>query len=108
MRAIDADYMKRQVDIHGTNKYGMLDENIRVFIDQQPTIDPEPHWIPVTERLPEIGVDVLVTEDTGGMKEVWIDSRWVDDDTGRTLWYVSLNVTAWMPLPEPYKGEKDE
>lgn len=39
MRMIDADYMRKMVDMHGTNKYGMLDENIRVFIDQQPTID---------------------------------------------------------------------
>ena len=38
-RLIDADYMRKLVDIHGTNKYGMLDENIRVFIDQQPSVD---------------------------------------------------------------------
>lgn len=38
-RYIDADYMKKIVDMHGTNKYGMLDENIRVFIDQMPTAD---------------------------------------------------------------------
>lgn len=39
MRLIDADYMRKLVDMHGTNKYGMLDENIRVFIEQQPTIE---------------------------------------------------------------------
>ena len=38
-RYIDADYMKKMVDMYGTNKYGMLDENIRVFIDQMPTAD---------------------------------------------------------------------
>ena len=38
-RYIDADYMKKVVDMHGTNKYGMLDENIRIFIDQIPTAD---------------------------------------------------------------------
>ena len=37
-RLIDADYMRLRVDIKGTNKYGMLDDNIRVFIDQQPTV----------------------------------------------------------------------
>ena len=83
-------------------------ENI-VLIDFFPVSDacnPKDHWIPITERPPEVDVDVLVTEDTGGMEEVRIDSCWVDGDTERTLWYTSLNVTAWMPLPEPYKGEE--
>ena len=39
-----AEYIERealllQIDLHGTNKFGMLDENIREFIKKQPTAD---------------------------------------------------------------------
>ena len=117
MRAIDADYMKRQVDIHGTNKYGMLDENIRVFIDQQPTIEPEPHWIPVTERLPfaEYGESNNVLATCGHRDAEDTSVRWI-----RTLYFnggtwcyptgetYDQTVYAWMPLPKPWKGEEND
>ena len=105
MRAIDADYMKRQVDIHGTNKYGMLDENIRVFIDQQPTIEPEPHWIPVTERLPEHSGWYLVTQILTEDDDQLVCPKWYPTWSG---WYENKQVIAWMPMPEPWKGESND
>jgi hypothetical protein len=42
MRLIDADAMLLRVDLIGTNKFGMLDEDIREFISEQPTVDIEP------------------------------------------------------------------
>lgn len=63
-------------------------------------------WIPVSERLPdEEDVPVLVTDDAGGMKTIDIDFCYRCEDTGERFWYASQNVTAWMPLPEPYGGE---
>ena len=35
---------------------------------RQPTIDPAPQWIPVTERLPENEVDVLICARRGSYK----------------------------------------
>lgn len=39
-RCIDADALTLRVDIHGTNKFGMLDEDIRQFVNAAPTIIP--------------------------------------------------------------------
>ena len=38
-RLIDANAVLLAIDIHGTNKFGMLDEDIREFIKKQPTVD---------------------------------------------------------------------
>ena len=40
---IDRDALMLRVDIHGTNKFGMLDEDIRQFIGDAPTIIPTDH-----------------------------------------------------------------
>lgn len=39
-RLIDADALMLRVNMHGTNKFGMLDEDIREFINAAPTIIP--------------------------------------------------------------------
>ena len=69
--------------------------------------EPVMRWIPVTERLPEEGVEVLVTH-WGFLYiakyEVFSDGvgRWSECVEGRLI----DEVTAWMPLPEPWKGEE--
>lgn len=75
---------------------------------------PEQRWIPVTERLPPkyIGEWLCCTDDGrvmalpydtpgDGTKEC-IFYKW--DDNG--YYYEVFNVVAWMPLPEPWKGEQ--
>ena len=63
---------------------------------------PEPHWIPVTERLPDVGCEVLVEMDD----KVTISVGYIDPCG---WWFVDFSteerddVIAWMPLPEPYK-----
>ena len=57
-----------------------------------------PKWIPCSERLPEIDKRVIVTGTMWGMWEVDID-RWNGERWVKYCGYVS----AWMPLPEPYK-----
>ena len=77
--------------------------------------DAEPHWIPVTERLPyaEYGESDNVLA-TCGYRDVEDGSiRWI-----KTLYFNGGNwcyptgetylekVYAWMPLPEPMRMEK--
>lgn len=62
-------------------------------------------WIPVSERLPEIHMAVLVW--CPERRNIFCAS--CDDDGTWNIFgayqKVSDEVTAWQPLPEPYKGE---
>ena len=58
-------------------------------------------WIPVSERLPEYGESVLCYF---GEDEDFDVNHVIDEEDGE--WFTD-GVTAWMPLPEPYKAESD-
>lgn len=63
------------------------------------TPKPEQQWIPCSERLPKENGDYLVTGRQGAVnKRKYEDGRW----------YGNWAVVAWMPLPEPWKGEDNE
>ena len=94
-------------------------------------LEAEPHWIPVTERMPDVGVDgeieilgyeqlaiadstfkisnpVLATRKIDDRYELAV-LQWEVDGNDRKYWVndggsIIKGVTAWMPLPEPYKG----
>lgn len=54
-------------------------------------------WIPVTERLPEVGADILVCHKNGFVAtNAWLGTHWWFKDDKNT-------ITHWMPLPEPPK-----
>ena len=99
--------------------YGIKDEILFEEVEK-----PEQHWILCSERLPENSTEVLVTRRFLGSKDgshVWnkhippkdyveIATRNGEDWTAYSDEYkVARNrhtdPIAWMPLPEPYKGE---
>lgn len=82
------------------------DRHIKM-IKEQPTYAGYERWIPVSDRLPEEEVQVLVTDDAGGLATIDVDCGYFDKEYGRFEWFHSQNVTAWMPLPEPWKGERE-
>ena len=64
-------------------------------------------WTSVTERLPEKGKMVLAT--VKGFSRDHVVLAEYAEVNGTGIWYdhasIAVTVTAWMPLPEPYKGE---
>ena len=59
-------------------------------------------WIPTTERLPENGMDVIACFSNGTMTEL----RYTGNGIFSGIYnHTTKVVIAWMPLPEPYKGE---
>lgn len=91
--------------------------------------DAEPHWIPVTERLPKNNDPVNVTWINHNPEVYYMDIKGkpftatAHYHNGHWYWYSSVTqdylneydvwtpdlidkdveITAWMPLPEPYK-----
>ena len=65
------------------------------------------NWISVENKLPDNCNDVLVTI---GKYDVAIGYYGdIGCFTGKKIWHVEgdhyHDVTAWMPLPKPYKGD---
>lgn len=89
-------------------------------------------WTPCAERLPEERTDVLIIFPRNGTMAVGYYERFNKDvavgyyeqfSSDGITWYVNTGdgwyttiddvsddgiPVAWMPLPEPYKGERDE
>lgn len=106
------DHISRQAAIDGTKK--IPDLTVYAFcsfldmISNLPSVQ-EQRWIPVTERLPEDDTEVVVSihDDAGDTSFDYTTVGWhfkgewiVNDERN---YYVS----AWMPLPEPYKAHME-
>lgn len=76
-------------------------------------VERESDWIPISERLPEVGKYILASfanEDVSlpdiAVYEVDSHGNGVFYPADRTVQYslIGIFVNAWMPLPGPYKG----
>lgn len=94
------------------------DKNVAKVWDQikdLPSAQPEPQWIPCSERLPEQYGNYLISihgEDEPDIGTINPNDKrgWSLCDANGFHWASDkkLIVTAWMPLPEPYKERREE
>ena len=117
MRAIDADAFKEYITSacedmkylfnDGGAVAKLITESFCKDIDEQPTIHTEPHWIPVTERLPKSKEEdleyptVLICFEN---EEIMLGCFYESTKEWGTGEYFDkkCDPIAWMPLPEPY------
>lgn len=132
MRAIDADALIEKCGdwyVEEGTESGFIG-TLENLLATQPTIQPEPHWIPVTERLPENNDPVNVTWVNRNPEVYYMGIKdkpftaTAHYHRGYWYWYSSVTqdylneygewtpdlvdkdveIIAWMPLPEPFKG----
>ena len=121
MRLIDADELLEWLEYWDKN---LLDECAKDRI-RQDTIEqminqisfmPNLMWMPVSEGLPNDYDMVLVTINSGGKGCITYCQYEYDDvaergvfkdANGIDIWISGEEVTAWMRLPEPWKGEEE-
>ena len=112
MRLIDADRLCEDL----LNRWSIADTKKEELIRQvmadivtpivvsQPTVN---QWIPVSERLPEEGTEVLGTDRNGCIRHVYKDKTGLYEfatvEEG-----MHIGIVAWMPLHEPWGGDSYE
>ena len=117
MRLIDADILLSEANdtLNDCVKFGNFGQAILVqgfinSINKSPTIEERPHggWIPVKERLPEEDGKYIVCwcGDWGA------SICFAEYSKCGKYWYERngseyRGITAWMPLPKPYKRGDD-
>lgn len=138
MRLINADELKDAIpevsaDIfENCGRCKLFDDvEIKHLIDVQPTVDAvpledyrsmeqtvykltqalaeaEPRWIPTTERLPDVGVYVLVCTKQKSGQIIERIGVYSGTSYGWSTGGATRDVVAWMPLPKIYKGDEVE
>lgn len=118
MRLIDADALIVQMEAdaeHMEEPIGQMFTYAAISdIKHAPTIEPEPRWIPCSERLPDDDTLMLVNYivNIPEAMDIWIgwhemENVWYIDGEAHSKEYGN-EVIAWMPLPTAYEEKKNE
>ena len=111
------DYFVTNIGVVDEDGYAVddYDERVKIWMERFsgiPSAEPERRWIPVTERLPKKeNKSYWVCTDT----KYQCECRWTNNiygigesnDWGWKIFDIPqyTKVIAWMPLPEPWRGE---
>lgn len=112
-RLIDANALRKLIanEIKTAEEIGTHDADVCkaslmmavAYINIAPTIDAVPCWIPCGERLPKEYNEYLCCDKDGEYYVNYLeDAYWAREFTE------SESIVAWMPLPEPYDGERKD
>ena len=107
------DELEGRIKVNGYSNVALVSELNRCigYIMRLPSAQPEPQWIPCSKRLPNAQDVVIVSirDETGDTAYNYTSHGWLTTD--KEYWIVDddINhyVVAWMPLPEPWKGEEE-
>lgn len=121
------DLINRQTAIDAVKgRFSMPVDNLIVeVLTALPSAQPEQRWIPVDKDEPDKYGEYFITWITSASKKRFVgiaecevtDEYDYDKDRFKVRWllddyiaksYSDVKVTAWMPLPKPWKGEKDD
>ena len=108
-----ADLVERQAVKEWLAKWiGYIDEDtvarMQIRTIDIPSARQEQQWIPCSERLPEPESKEQRRGfyfTTNGYGSVGMTRYEFYDDFRKTGWQGDIRIDAWMPLPEPWKGE---
>ena len=112
----------KEMERWATSNFSVLDDKyeyrLEGMIKAQDIVLAQPQvggWIPVTEKLPENGCGVLVTVNGKHDNIIFVNALEIAEYRNTEGWiiegyldWLDPDVTAWMPLPEPYKVEERE
>jgi len=121
-RLVDIEYIRNALGITGTaetckgcrydNGYELCATHLAPsfayvceVLDDAPTVDAGPKWIPCSERLPDDDRSKVVTLANGNVEAGYYSNGdwWC---IGDSISLENPTVIAWMPLPEPYEVDK--
>ena len=94
-----------ELNDEGKTAFSMAITALELFGNSEQLMSAQLQWIPVFERLPEEGTEVLGTDRNGCIRHVYKDKTGLYEfatvEEG-----MHIGIVAWMPLPEPYKEDK--
>ena len=105
------DLISRQAAIDVLSQYPFEKVvNCISILEELPSAQPEQRWTPVSEGLPKENKTVIASTLYGVFPEAKYTKEYGWEwayEAGADYWEEIEGVIAWMPLPEPYKGEKE-
>ena len=96
------------VNVYGATIVTYSNKELQTMLRAIPSADRPQEWIPCDKELPALMIGVLGTDEYGYIRHVYRAIRHGKSRFETVEEGIGINILAWMPLPEPWKGADDE